>query len=297
MHHNPSKQFLLTCRRFSVASVPLSAALACGFAGAQTAWPSNADADYAPGRIIVMPRAGMPEHTLSKFLSDQGGGKARRLGNSELRVVDLPKGLEKRMVDRLSRHPHFKFAELDYRVAPAFVPNDPYMGSAWHLRKIAATAAWDTTLGAGVTIAVLDSGVEAAHPDLSNRLVPGWNFYDNNSNTSDVYGHGTLVAGSAAASVNNGVGVASVSGETKIMPIRVTDISGAGWTSMIANGLIYAADRGVHVASISFANMPMRSSVVSAAQYMKDKGGLVFVAAGNRGIDEGFTPTTSLIPV
>ena len=66
---------------------------------------------------------------------------------------------------------------------------------------------------------------------------------------------------------------------------------------MIANGLIYAADRGVHVASISFANMPMRSSVVSAAQYMKDKGGLVFVAAGNRGVDEGFTPTTSLSPV
>ena len=153
------------------------------------------------------------------------------------------------MVELLNRHPHFKFAELDYRAVPTLVPNDPFMGNARHLHKIAATATWDTTLGAGVTIAILDSGVDAAHPDLSNRLVPGWNFYDNNLNTSDVCGHGTLVAGSAAGSVNNGVGVASVSGETKIIPIRVTDSSGGGWTSMNANGLIFAADRGVPVSS------------------------------------------------
>jgi subtilisin family serine protease len=128
-------------------------------------------------------------------------------------------------------------------------------------------------------------------------LVPGWNFYDNNSNTSDVYGHGTIVAGTAAAASNNSTGVASVAGQSKIMPIRVTDLSGGGYSSMIASGLIYAADHGIRVASISFANMPSRSAVVTAAQYMKDKGGLVVVAAGNSGIDENFSPAKAMIPV
>ena len=283
--------------RFAVAAVSVAAALACGGTAAQSNRNIMNSESFAAGRILVMPRAGMPEAALSKILGENGGGKARRVGRSELRIVDLPSGLERQSVEKLARHPHIEFAELDYRVQPTFVPNDPYMGSSWHLGKIAATAAWDSSQGAGVTIAVLDSGVYAAHQDLADRIVPGWNFYDNNSNTSDVYGHGTQVAGAAAASINNGVGVASVSGQSKIMPIRVTDTSGAGWTSMIASGLTYAADRGVRVANISFANMPMRAAVVSAAQYMKDKGGLVFVAAGNSGIDEGFTPTTSLIPI
>ena len=83
MHLTTSNQILSICHLFSLAFIPLAAALACGFAGAQPTLPSNADAAYAPGRIIVMPRAGMPEHTLSKVLSDQGGGKVRRLGKSE----------------------------------------------------------------------------------------------------------------------------------------------------------------------------------------------------------------------
>lgn len=283
--------------RFALGAVSLAAALACSPAAAQGRAPSATQEAFAAGRIIVMPRAGLPEAALGKILNEHGGHKATRVGKSELRIVDLPPGLEKQVVEALARNPHFKFAELDYRVPALLVPNDPYLGSAWHLGKIGAPQAWDNSLGNGVTIAVLDSGIDGSHPDLVDRMVPGWNFYDNNSNTADVYGHGTQVAGGAAATVNNGLGVASVSGMTKIMPIRVTDTSGAGWSSMIANGLIYAADRGVRVANISFANQPMRSSVVSAAQYMKDKGGLVFVAAGNSGIDEGFTPTTAMVPV
>ena len=252
---------------------------------------------WARGRIIVMPRAGLPAHEFARLL-DEHGGKARKIGQSQLYVVDLPgNGSEKAVAARLAQHPHLKIAEIDHLESPEFVPNDPYYFSAWHLQKIGAMEAWDHSLGAGVTIAILDSGIDAAHPDLATRLVPGWNFYDNNSNTSDVYGHGTIVAGTAAAASNNSTGVASVAGQSKIMPIRVTDLSGGGYSSMIASGLIYAADHGIRVASISFANMPSRSAVVTAAQYMKDKGGLVVVAAGNSGIDENFTPAKAMIPV
>ncbi|MBL8315826.1 MAG: S8 family serine peptidase [Rubrivivax sp.] len=274
----------------------IAAALAVGLAawGAAQAAPP---VEWAKGRVIVQVRPGLSDAELEKVLKPHGGA-AKRLGQSTLFVITLPPTQSEVAVAALLAHnPHFKFAELDYRVAPNMAANDPYAGSAWHLSKIGAPTAWDVSVGSGVTVAVLDSGVDPTHPDLSTRLVPGWNFYDNNSNTSDVYGHGTQVAGGVAATINNSIGVASVAGQASIMPIRVTDTSGAGYTSMIANGLTYAADRGVRVANISFANQPSRSAVVSAAQYMKDKGGLVFVAAGNSGISEPFTPTTSMIPV
>jgi subtilisin family serine protease len=263
-----------------------------------TAVPVNAQAaEWAPGRLVVQAKAGLSAANVGKLVAVHGG-KARRMGASNLFVVELPANASETAVLALLKHnPHFKFAELDHRIEPLLAVNDPYSGSAWHLNKIGAPAAWDTSLGAGVTIAVLDSGVDGSHPDLASRLVPGWNFYDNNNNTSDVYGHGTQVAGAAAATLNNALGVPSVAGQAFLMPIRVSDTAGYGYTSMIANGLVYAADRGVKVANISFANMPSRSAVVSAAQYMKDKGGLVVAAAGNTGTDLGFTPTTSMVVV
>jgi thermitase len=268
--------------------------------GAGTEHPAghapNGSGQWAKGRILVMPRAGLPAHEFARILREHGG-TARKVGQSPLYVVDLPQGTEKDIASRLAQHPHLKSAEVDHLERPEFIPNDPYYFNAWHLQKIGAADAWDYSLGSGVTIAILDSGVDAAHPELSTRLVPGWNFYDNNSNTSDVYGHGTVVAGVAAAASNNSTGVASVAGQAKIMPIRVTDSTGGGYSSMIASGLIYAADRGIRVASVSFANMPARSAVVTASQYMKDKGGLVVVSAGNSGIDENFTPTAAMIPV
>lgn len=283
-------------RGFNVAALALAAALACGSVGAQSLARGEATESYAPGRVLVMPRAGLPDAALVKILEEHGGGKARRLGNSNLHIVDLPAGAEKTLVERLSRHPHIKFAELDRWVLPNLVTNDPYLGSQWHLPKIGANAAWDAARGDGVTIAILDTGVDALHPDLLARMVPGWNIYDNNSNTSDVYGHGTKVAGAAAASMSNGVGVSGVAGNARIMPIRISGIDGSASLSAMAQGLTWAADKGARVANISYLSADS-AAVNSAASYMKSKGGLVTTSAGNSGVDQNIAATSSMIPV
>ena len=257
----------------------------------------NKPLGWAKGRILVMPRAGLPEKELAKILGEHGG-KGRKIGQSDLYIVDLPgNASEKAVAARLAHHPAFKFAEIDQEVEPALIPNDPYYGSAWHLPKIGAPSAWDNSLGSGVIIAILDSGVDSTHPDLATELVPGWNFYENNSNTSDVYGHGTKVAGAAAAAGNNALGVASVAARAKIMPIRVSGSNGYATWSAISQGLIYAADRGVRVANASFLGLTDSSSTRSAAQYMKNKGGLVVVSGGNTGVQQNYAATTSMIPV
>lgn len=286
-----------TCRGlFALGAV--AAMLAAGVpAVAQTATATDARGEYARGRVLVTARAGLSDIELGKIVGVHGG-RARAIGRTGVFIVDLPsQASETAVMQQLARHPHLKSAELDRKVSPAMATNDPYLGSAWHLQKIGALGAWDTTLGGGITIAILDTGVDGTHPDLMANMVPGWNAFNNNTNTADFMGHGTAVAGAAAAVSNNGIGVASVAGQAKLMPIVVTDSSGGAFYSVIAQGITYAADHGARVASCSFSGLVPSSAIQSAAQYMRGKGGLVVVAAGNTGAVDNVAPTTAMIPV
>jgi len=298
---NPSF-FQRSSARLNAAARPTPALRAACLAAAMVAGTllsgavlAGQPAEWAAGRLLVASRAGLPGAELAKMLKPHGG-VAKRIGQSDLHIVQLPAGAsETAVLAQLSHNPHLKFAELDRRVNSTLVSNDTYLGSEWHLTKINAGAAWDQSLGNGVTIAILDSGVLPTHPDLSQ--VPGWNFVDNNSNTSDVFGHGTAVAGAAAAITNNGAGVAGVAGAAKIMPIRVSDSTGYAYYSTIASGVTYAADHGARVANASFSGVYASAAVQSAAQYLKSKGGLMVVSAGNSAANDGSPATTSMIPV
>jgi len=258
------------------------------------------DSEFAHGRILVEPLEGVTEAGFDDAIRPHGG-KRHKMGQSNIHIIDLPQGSEKAVLAKLRKDPKFKYVELDRRVKLSATTNDPYLGSEWHISKIGANTAWDKAQGAGVTIAILDSGVYGAHPDLAPHLVAGWNVYSNNADTSDVCGHGTAVAGTAAATMNNGAGVAGVAGNAKIMPVRIAYADSTGscyaYFSTMASGVTYAADHGARVVNISYANVPTSSAVQSAANYLKSKGGLLFVAAGNNNRDEGFTPTTTMIAV
>lgn len=239
---------------------------------------------YVTGRVLVQPRPGLSVAELDKILAPHGGRRGAAIRQINVHVIELPPQANAAAVaEALRKNRNLKFAEVDGLAAPGLYPNDPRYPYAWHLPKIGAPSAWDHAQGAGVTIAILDSGVDAEHPDLQAQLVPGWNFHDNNGDTADVFGHGTAVAGVAAAAGNNGEGVASVGMRARVMPIRVTDTSGYGYYSMIASGLTYAADNGARVANASFLGVSLSSTVDSAAQYMRSKGGVVVVSAGNTG--------------
>lgn len=282
-------------------------AVALAFAGMaaaiapQVQAASDNDQDFARGRILVEPRAGLTADQFDKLLKTHGG-KARKIGQGNTHIVDLPSNAsEVAVVAQLKHRPEFKFVELDRRVKSSYVANDPYLGSEWHLNTIGAAAAWDSAKGAGITVAILDSGVDGSHPDLQANLVPGYNIYGNNADTSDVCGHGTAVAGSAAARSDNGAGVAGVAGQARIMPVRIAYLDATNgcyaYFSTVASGLTYAADNGARIANVSYGGVAGSAAVQSAAQYMKNKGGLVFVSAGNNSRDEGLAQTTTMIVV
>jgi subtilisin family serine protease len=241
-------------------------------------------ANVVTGRLLVQPRPGLPEGELDHILAAYGARRALHIKAINVYIVELPASADEVAVGKaLLQLPVIKFVEGDRTIEPAQTPNDPYYTKAWHLQKIGAPAAWDTVRGEATTIAVLDTGVDASHPDLAQRIVGGWNVFDNNNNTADKLGHGTKVAGIAAASGNNGVGVTGVDWHARIMPIRVTDAAGLAHDSLIAQGLIWAADHGARVANVSFQGVAGSLTVQNAARYLRNKGGVVVAAAGNSG--------------
>ena len=252
---------------------------------------------WAKGRILIQTRAGLDDSQLNKILTRHGGRSSSRLSKMNTHVIQLPADADERVAaELLKRNPYIKSAEVDKLIAPEQVGNDTYYTNAWHLPKIQAPTAWDSALGTGVTIAILDSGIDASHPDLQGKLVAGWNMYDNNGDTTDVYGHGTKVAGSAAAASNNGVGVTGVAWNAKLMPLRISDTSGYAYYSTIANGIYWAADHGAKVVNISYA-VQGSATIQTAANYLKSKGGIVVNSAGNSGMIDNTAANSALISV
>lgn len=172
--------------------------------------------------------------------------------------------------------------------ATGAVPNDPLLGKQWGLTQIKASGAWNRgAFGAGATIAIVDTGVDQNHPDLKDKLLPGANFVSGEScdpGAQDLNGHGTHVAGIAAASANNGIGVAGTAPQAKILPVRVLDAAGEGTSEDISKGIQWAADQGAQVINLSLGNDIPLASVVGlqdAVDYAWSKGAVIVAAAGN----------------
>ena len=173
-----------------------------------------------------------------------------------------------------------------------FLINDPFLSQQWGWFRIAANKAYEAEIkGSGIIVAVLDTGIDLDHPDLSNNIVEGWNFADNNVNVSDLDNHGTMVSGIIAAIANNNEGLVGVAPESKIMPLKVLDSEGGNLRD-VASAIRYAADNGAHVITMSFGGQRTRFSIITekAIDYANKQGCILVAAVGNENTDELFYP-------
>ena len=176
-------------------------------------------------------------------------------------------------------------------VATEDFPNDPQYKFQWHMRQIGMNEAWKLADGAGVTVAVLDTGVGYedfqrfhALPDLKGlTFVDGYDFVANDVHANDDHGHGSHVTGTIAQVTHNGVGVTGIARNVKIMPLKVLSGSGSGSVGGIADAIRYAADKGAKVINMSLGGPFPSRALKSAVAYAHKKGVVVICAAGNDG--------------
>ncbi len=190
-------------------------------------------------------------------------------------------------------------ADVQYKVVPQVVPNDPLYPSMWAPSIMGMPAAWDLAQGSkSVVVAVIDSGVDYTHPDLAANVIRGPNLAVNSGRSiddpGDDFGHGTHVAGTIGAVGNNGVGVTGNAWSIGVMGIKIGDSKGGSNTRIIAQGIAYAADHGAKVINISMGSdgtAPCDTLTQNAVNQANSKGALVVVAAGNSNADASrYTP-------
>jgi subtilisin family serine protease len=182
----------------------------------------------------------------------------------------------------------FQYAVPNWICYPLDVtPNDPDFGGQWHHQVMRSPAGWSVSTGdPAMTIAVTDTGIDLSHPDLALHRVPGYDAYNNirevdGGDVSDIHGHGTHVAGCAAAIGNNAVGVAGVNWNARIMMVRVAiNSSGGAYYEDLMEGARWAVENGAKIVSASYSGVGYEPLQTTAA-YIKSIGGLYFYAAGN----------------
>jgi thermitase len=241
--------------------------------------------EFAPNEVLVKFKNG--RETSGRMVTAAiGAVHLEELIDIEVERYKLPSGVSVMdAVNYLSARPEVEFAEPNYIARISFTPNDTYYASyQWNMRKIQADLAWDYTTGSSaVKIAIIDTGVQSSHPDLSGKVTAGYNFVSNNTNANDDNGHGTHCAGIAAAKTNNATGVAGVGWNCSIMPVKVLNRFGSGSFSAIANGINWAKNNGAKVLSLSLGATSGSSTLSSAISSAWNAGCVIVAAAGNSG--------------
>jgi serine protease len=243
----------------------LAAALATALAVA--AAPASANQ-----RLIVGLRAGAHADRLASATD------ARPI--PRLNAVSIaPVGSATLVARRLRRSKLVRYVELDGTVHALDTP-DPGRASQWGLDAVGAPLAWSVTRGAGITVAVVDTGIAAA-PDLDGRILPGWNVVAQTTDATDDNGHGTHVSGTIAENAGNGLAEAGLAPEVSLLPVKVLDASGSGSDSDVAAGMVWAVDHGARVINMSLGGASSSHVLSDAVAYATAHGVLVVAAAGN----------------
>lgn len=189
------------------------------------------------------------------------------------------------LLKKVKADPSVELASLNYIRQKSATPNDwLYTNYQKYLSTVRVNSAWDLSKTAGTqTIGVLDTGVDAGHPDLVGHLLPGYNTFNTALPPNDGDGHGTAVTGIIAAGTSNGIGVAGVAWNAKVRPVKVLDDGGSGDDSNLINGINWAVKNGVRVINMSLGGEGDDPVLHQAIQNAVAKGVVLVAAAGNTG--------------
>ncbi|WP_404456761.1 S8 family peptidase [Oceanobacillus kapialis] len=250
---------------------------------------------YNKGEVIVKFKDSVSLNSQEQILKDVNAKVQPSPNVVKSPFVVLEVGDVESVVKTLNSNAKVEYAEPNYILKAAWTPNDTYFSTSYQygLFNTSADHAWDYARGsASQEIAVLDTGVDYNHPDLNGKTNRGYDFVDRDYTPSDANGHGTHVAGIAAAETNNGTGIAGMAPNTDILAVRVLDASGNGSLSNIANGIRYAADNGAEVINLSLGCACDTQTLESAVNYAWNSGSVVVAAAGNDGTSQQFQPAS-----
>ncbi len=233
---------------------------------------------YMDGELLLRVRG---DDVDEMHLDDENNlEEAERIDGIRVRRVFIPDGKTVRsVIEKLSEDHRVEFAEPNLLVRANAA--DPYVGYQWNLADIGVSNAWTYGTGAGVKVAVLDTGVKAGGPDGIANLLGGYDFYNGDSSPADGNGHGTFVAGTIGQKTNNGIGVAGVAPGVSILPVKVMGDDGTGDIAAIANGMVYATDEGASVINMSLGSAYPSRTLEQACAYAHSNGVTVVAASGN----------------
>jgi type VII secretion-associated serine protease mycosin len=257
-------------------------------------------------RVVVKYRQGASQAAIRSFHQRFALASVRDVSALSLGVLGLPPGTAaENAVSRLQGHPAVDFVEPDYvfsvprrlasrsrrpassgarRLASVGLGDPLWSDPQWGLTKIGMPQVWGLNGGSpAMTVAVIDTGVDPAHPDLAGAVVPGTSVLPNSTGPDDDHGHGTHVAGIIAASVADRTGVSGVAPNCRIMPVKVLNGEGKGDTGDIVAGLIWAVNHGARVVNMSLGGAGGSRALASAIEYARSKDVLVVAAMGNEG--------------
>lgn len=286
--------------RYTFRALAVSSLMALAFASfAQTHFVSRPGVQELSGRMVVRPFSesdwqarglslAQAQAKVREAVSRASVNVIRRATETGEIIIRVPAGqTEDRVFFNLNATGLYQYVVPDYRVFPLARPNDTFYNSQWHHVSVKSEKGWDLHTGRNhVTVAICDTGVDLTHPDLAPNLVPGYNAPQRRSQAAggdvmDLQGHGTHVAGDAAAIGNNARGVAGMGWNFKIMPIKIVEgANGGAFISDMLDGAMWATNNGAKVSNVSFGGV-MSPSVQVTGEEMKKRGALLVFAGGN----------------
>jgi len=268
-------------------------ALAVLVPGAPVLAKDHNTSQVSEDRLVVQFEDGAHASSMSAIHRRVGATVIEMIPALNTYVVNVPRDQKWMSSIKYRLNRHVARVEDDPIAQAVEVPDDPYLaeGRQWGLTMVDATSAWDTTHStAGIVVAILDTGIDSSHPDLGSKIVAIQNFSSDSTAEPEGNNHGTHVAGIAAACTNNDTGVAGLGYDASLMNGKVLSSSGSGWSSDVAQGIIWATDNGADVINMSLGSYGSSSLMQDAIDYAWDHGVVVVAAAGNDGLTTPFYP-------